>query len=263
MPVNLISVAISLLAVSGIPGLFMRPRSSWVARAHAIMVVSGSVLGIVGATLAFVAPDTALYVFPWPAIQCGLLGVDSLSAFFLIPVFLIGALGAVYGIGYWSPSERERTARSVRFFWGLTLAGMALLVIARHALSFMLGWETMALSAFFLVSTEDEKADCRKSGLIYLIATHVGTLALFGFFAFWRAATGSFDLIPQAVGSLSAVAVNVLLFLALFGFGLKAGIMPLHFWLPGAHANAPSHVSALLSGVMLKMGVYGIVRTLT
>ena len=263
VPVNLISVAILLLAVSGIPGLFIRSRSPWISRVHAIMVVAGSVVGVVGSIAAFTSPNPALYVFPWPAAQNGLLGVDALSAFFLIPVFLIGALGAVYGVGYWSPAERARTAGSVRFFWGLTLAGMALLVIARHALSFLLGWETMALSAFFLVSTEDEKADCRKSALIYLIATHVGTLALFGFFAFWRVATGSFDLTPQAVGSLSSVAVDVLLFLALFGFGLKAGIMPLHFWLPGAHANAPSHVSALLSGVMLKMGVYGIVRTLT
>jgi hydrogenase-4 component B len=263
VPVNLLSVAISLFAVSGIPGLFLRPRSPWIARVHAIVAVSGSVLGILGAIWAFVSPDSALYVFPWPSAQNGLVGVDALSAFFLIPVFLIGALGAVYGIGYWSSAEHARNAGSVRFFWGLIIAGMALLVIARHALSFLLGWETMALSAFFLVTTEDEKPDCRKSGLIYLIATHVGTLALFGFFALWRAATGSFELTPTAAGSLSSVAVNVLVFLALFGFGLKAGIMPLHFWLPGAHANAPSHVSALLSGVMLKMGVYGIVRTLT
>ena len=263
LSVDLISIAIVCFALSGFPGLFMRTRSPWIGRVHALMVLAGGALGIAGAIGCFFEEDPSLYIFPWPAAQNGLVGVDALSAFFLLPVFIVGALGSVYGLGYWSSREHARTARSLRFFWGLTLAGMTLLVISRHALSFLFGWEAMALSAFFLVSTEDEKPDCRKSGLIYLIATHVGTLALFAFFVLWRSVTGSFDLAPVASGAISVVAVNVLLFLGLFGFGLKAGAMPLHFWLPGAHANAPSHVSALLSGVMLKMGIYGIVRTLT
>ena len=192
--------------------------------------------------------------------------VEALSAstpsalFFLCPMFLVGALGSVYSIDYWSPEEHPRTARSLRAFWGLALAGMSLLIISRHSLSFLLGWEIMALSAFFLVSTEDEKRECRKSALVYLIATHVGTLVLFGFFCLWRYATGSFDLVPAAIGSIPVMTANLLLCLGLFGFALKAGAMPLHFWLPGAHANSPSHVSALLSGVMLKIGIYGLVR---
>jgi len=118
----------------------------------------------------------------------------------------------------------------------------------------------MALAACVLVSTEDEKGECRRSGLIYLMATHLGTLVLLGFFALWRSASGSFDLLPLSNGQIPAATVNILFLLALFGFGLKAGLMPLHFWLPGAHANAPSHVSALMSGVLIKMGIYGIVR---
>lgn len=258
--VDLISASILLFALSGIPGLFMRPLSSLSVKLNVILVLLASSIGFTGIIFCFINPDPSLYLSPWPAVGGGLVGVDAISAFFLCPVFLVGALGSVYSIGYWSPRAHPRTARSLRAFWGLALAGMSLLIIGRHSMSFLLGWEIMALSAFFLVSTEDEKSDSRKSALVYLIATHVGTLALFGFFCLWKHATGSFDLVPAASGSIPAITANILICLGLFGFGLKAGSMPLHFWLPGAHANAPSHVSALLSAVMLKMGIYGIVR---
>jgi len=261
--VDLISASIILLALSGIPGLFMRPLSSLSVWLNVLLVLLASLTGFIGIIFCFINPDPSLYLSPWPAVGGGLVGIDAISAFFLCPVFLIGALGAVYSIGYWSPKERPRTARSLRAFWGLALSGMSLLIISKHSLSFLLGWEIMALSAFFLVSTEDEKRECRKSALVYLIATHVGTLTLFGFFCLWRYATGSFDLVPSAQGSIPAITKNILICLGLFGFGLKAGAMPFHFWLPGAHANAPSHVSALLSGVMLKMGIYGLVRLFT
>jgi len=259
----LICIAAFLFALSGVPALIIRSGSDGAARAHAAMVLLGASLGLVGAALAFFRPDPALYAFPWPAARDSLVGVDALSAFFLFPIFAVGSLGAVYGIGYWSPREHPRTGGSLRFFWGLILAGMTLLVIGKHALVFLLGWETMALSAFFLVSAEDEKSEARNAGFVYLIATHAGTLALFGFFALWRAATGSFELSPAAPSSIPPSMAAILLASGLFGFALKAGVMPLHFWLPGAHANAPSHVSALLSGVMLKMGVYGLMRTVS
>ncbi len=118
----------------------------------------------------------------------------------------------------------------------------------------------MALSAFFLITTEDHRDECRKAGWIYLIATHIGTLSLFGLFVLWRYATGSYIFQPIARDAISLGMMNVIFFLSLFVFGLKAGMMPLHFWLPGAHANAPSHVSAMLSGIVLKMGIYGLVR---
>jgi formate hydrogenlyase subunit 3/multisubunit Na+/H+ antiporter MnhD subunit len=148
----------------------------------------------------------------------------------------------------------------VRLFWGVLTAGMALLVISRHALTFLLGWEAMALSAFFLVSADDAHGGSRQAGWVYLIATHVCTLALFGLFALWRRETGSYLLQPFAGGALGGGVHNLFFALACLGFGLKAGAVPLHFWLPGAHAAAPSHVSAFMSGVVLKMGVYGLVR---
>jgi hydrogenase-4 component B len=121
----------------------------------------------------------------------------------------------------------------------------------------------MALAAFFLVASEDHRSESRDAALLYLIAAHVGTLVLFALFALWRWATGSYALDPVGADVIGVGVLNGLFLLALTGFGLKAGMMPLHFWLPPAHAAAPSHVSAMLSGVVLKMGVYGLVRFLS
>ena len=135
---------------------------------------------------------------------------------------------------------------------------MALLVSARNALLFLAGWEVMALAAFLLITTVDQDKEVREVGYIYLVATRIGTLCLFAMFAALFSLRGDWNLEgPLDAHRALAVAVFVLGFI---GFGLKAGIMPLHVWLPGAHANAPSHVSAIMSGVLIKTGIYGIVR---
>src|SRR6185436_1155158 len=97
-------------------------------------------------------------------------------------------------------------------------------------------------------------------GWLYLAASHGATLCLFAMFAFMYGLTGSYDLVPLSAGMVSPVAATIIFVLALIGFGLKAGVMPLHFWLPSAHAMAPSHVSAIMSGVLIKAGIYGLVR---
>jgi hydrogenase-4 component B len=262
VPFNLIALAIALAALSGVPGLFMPRASPRGQRIATILLCLGAAAGIAAAGFGLFRPEGDWYVLPWQATGGSFVGIDALSAFFLFPVFLVGGLGSVFGLGYWPQSGNPRTARKLQFFWGTLVAGMALLVVSKHAFAFLLGWEFMALSAFFLVSTEDGKGESRKNGVIYIIATHVCTLTLFGFFALWRRITGSFDLTPIQAGMASLPAVNALFFLAFIAFGMKAGMMPLHFWLPGAHANAPSHVSAMLSGVMLKMGIYGLMRML-
>src|SRR5262249_23173317 len=194
---------------------------------------------------------------PWPLPAAEFfVAMDDLSALFLIPIFLISALGSVYGLGYWDQRKHPGNARKLRLFYGLLRAGMGLLVIARNGILFLVAWETMALAAFFLITTKDEDKQVRETDWIYLVATHLGTLCLF---ALLRSAAGSF-----ALGSLSAQEVTpglatAIFALAVVGFGLKAGIVPLHVWLPSSHA-APSHVSALLSGVMIKMRIYGILR---
>lgn len=265
MTLTLVLIAVALAAASGLPALVL-PRSSLAGQrlAAGLMALAG-LAGLAGALLVLLGPagqGLQTVGFPWPAVGGGLVGVDCLSAFFLVPVFLMGALGSLYGLGYWPQDRHGRNARKLQVFWGLMVAGMALLVVSRHAMTFLLGWEVMALPAFMLVSTEDHRDETRRAGFVYLFATHIGTLTLFALFALWRWATGSFDLAPAAAGALGPGVQSALFLLALLCFGIKAGMMPLHFWLPGAHANAPSHVSAMLSGVVLKMGIYGLVRFL-
>jgi hydrogenase-4 component B len=262
VPLDLILAAIALAAASGLPALALPRKGDRASgagqRASTALLAAACAAGLAGAALGLGAPASPNVYMAWPAVGDGLVGLDALASFFLVPVFLVGGLAAVYALGYHPQSRNPRTARSTQAFLGLLVAGMALLVVARHALSFLLGWEAMALSAFFLVGAESGKAEARRASLVYLLATHAGTLALFCLFALWRSATGSFELAAAAgLGPGAALGVFVL---ALVAFGLKAGMMPLHFWLPGAHAAAPSHVSALLSGVVLKMGVYGLVR---
>jgi hydrogenase-4 component B len=265
--------AVVLAALSGVAGLLPPlpralplPWKAWKAwggtggeRLAAGFMAAAALAGLAGAVGGLCGRGGSAAVFPWPAIGNGQVGLDALSAFFLVPVFLIGALGPVYGLGYWPERRHPGNGRRLRLFWGLLTAGMALLVVSRDALIFLMGWELMALSAFFLVTVEDHRAESRRAGWVYLLATHAGTLALFGLFALWRRMTGSTLFAP--CGDAAWTGLHSLCFiLAFLGFGLKAGVMPLHFWLPGAHANAPSHVSAMMSGVMLKMGVYGLVR---
>ena len=260
---DLIIIAIILAAASGLPGLCLPRRTVWGQRIAAAMMSSSSILGLVGASLVLGVGQSRVLSFPWPAMGNSIIGIDGLSAFFLVPIFFMGGLGSIYGIGYWPQLRHPRTGRKLQLFWGLLTAGMMLLVISKHAIAFLLGWEVMALSAFFLVATEDHKAQCRQASWIYIIATHIGTLTLFALFVLWRWATGSYDLKPVAGDVIGIGVLNVLFFLSLIAFGLKAGVMPFHFWLPGAHASAPSHVSAMLSGIVLKMGIYGLVRFLS
>jgi hydrogenase-4 component B len=257
--------AMALWAASGMPGLVLGRRGAAGERIATALGILGSLIGLYavagplvglgdGGAIRFrgVLPD-----FDWH------LRLDALCAFFLVPIFVIGAAGSVYGLGYWPQRSHPRTGRQIRLCYGLLIGSMTLVVLAGDGILFLFAWEMMALSAFFLVRTEHWKREVREAGWLYLLAAHAGTLILFGMFAMLRAACGSFEL--RAVDPAHAGwGLRAGIFLtALAGFGFKAGVMPLHFWLPAAHANAPTHVSAILSGVMLKMGIYGILRTLT
>ncbi len=243
-------LGVLLTALSGVPGLFM-PRGSMRGQHISVaLAIGGALLGLVAVVKGLVGPPP----FPSPA---DLFFWDPLSCFFLVGVFLLSGLGSIYGLHYWRESEESDTGRKLRFFYGLIVSGMACVVVARHTVVFLMAWEVMALSAFFLVSVQDEKKESREAGWVYFAATHVSTLVLFAFFAVHASLRGSLFLSPFAPGEGGG---NALFLMALVAFGLKAGVFPLHVWLPSAHANAPSHVSAILSAVLLKVGIYGLVR---
>ncbi len=255
----LVLLAIGLLSFSGLPGCLLSARSAAGQRVATALMIGGSLLGLAGVSAALCAAHAPSLSLAWGFQQSRFaVALDPISALFLLPVFIVPMLGSVYGLGYWKQSEHPANGRRLGLFYGLLAGAMAMVVIARDGMLFLVAWEVMALAAYFASTAEDDKPEVRRAGWIYLIATHVGTLCLLAMFARWRHATGSFAL--EACAALPAEVATTLFVLALIGFGFKAGLMPLHVWLPGAHANAPSHVSAVMSGVMLKMGIYGIVR---
>lgn len=186
--------------------------------------------------------------------------IDPLSAAFLVPILGLSSVAAVYGFGYLS-AHREKNIGVAWFFYNLLVVGMTLVVVARNGVLFLVAWELMSLASFFLVTFDYERPEVCRAGCIYLVAMHIGTAFLIVFFLLLGGQTGSldFDAVPAMPSSLA----GALFLLAVVGFGTKAGFMPLHVWLPHAHPAAPSHVSAVMSGVMIKTGIYGLIRALT
>ncbi len=185
------------------------------------------------------------------------LRLDGLSALFLMLVSVVGAAGAVYARGYWSDADYPVSAPRGRMWWSAFVLNLGLVLLASNGLHFLIAWELFTLCAYFLITLEDRRREVRAAGWLYLAASHTGTLFLFAFFGALAAQTGSWELGPQL---REQAALAPLFWLALAGFSVKAGVFPVHIWLPSAHANAPSHVSAILSGVAIKMGIYGLVR---
>lgn len=190
---------------------------------------------------------------------CGqplLVELDALGAMFLALTAVVGGAGAVYASDYWTDRAHPRSAPQGRRWWSVLILSIDAVLVARNGVHFLIGWEVFTVAAFFLVTLDRVRGEVRRAGWLYLAASHVAALALFAFFAILADRTGSWDLGPM----LERADLAPLFWLALLGFGLKAGVFPLHVWLPSAHANAPSHVSAILSGVTIKLGIYGLVR---
>jgi hydrogenase-4 component B len=262
-PDTVIITATALIALSGLAGLIIRP-AVFGQKFAAMITIPASALGFCAAVLMLMRHGHAGYIVDWslPFGVCEI-GFDPLTAFFLLPIFLVSFCGSLYGLGYWPAAKHRTTAPGVTFFYGLLPGAMAMVVMARNGALLLISWEIMALSAFFLLVTEHTLPEVRKAGTVYLLTTHTGSAALIILFSKLNAVTGSFLFPAQGTLAVTGQTAALMFFLALFGFGAKAGIMPMHFWLPSAHANAPSHASAMMSGVMLKMGIYGILRFLS
>ena len=220
-----------------------------------LAVAASLCLGAAGITALNGAPALHLEL-PWPVPGGGIaIAVDALSAVFLLPIAALGLATAIYARGYW---DDQPSAGRTRAAVAVLLAGMALVVTARHGLWFLVCWEVMALAAWVAMSADHRKREVREAGWIYLVFTHVGTACLTAMVVLLGLRSGSLEWLPLEGAAHHLDGAIVIL--AMLGFGAKAGLLPLHAWLPGAHASAPSHVSALLSGVMLSTGIYGLLR---
>ena len=257
----LVVVGILFTACSGLPGLVLARRDGSCQKIASLLMVVGSVAGLFGAILSLLTATSERYIITGGFLLGGAeWGIDPLSAFFLLPVFLLAGCAAIYALGYFPEAKHPSAAPRLTFFCGLLAASVVMVITARNALLFLVAWEIMALSSYFALTIEDLRKEVRDAGLLFLIATHIGTLVLFAHFSLLKGETSSFSF-PGAGALDGATLPAVAIFLtALVGFGSKAGIMPFHIWLPSAHAAAPSHVSAVMSGVIIKTGIYGIIR---
>jgi formate hydrogenlyase subunit 3/multisubunit Na+/H+ antiporter MnhD subunit len=255
-------ISVGLVLAGGLGALFCGRRS----RLAGFFGAGGALLGA-GTGLATALPALLGRTPPLLRLDWGLpmgsfsLALDPLSAFFAVPVLGLCALAALYGTEYMESYSSRRALGPSWFSFNLLMASMLVLTAARDSVLFLIAWEVMTLASFFLVVFEDEKESVRQAGWTYLVAAHLGTACLFLFFMLLGREAGSTDLsvAPAFPPRLAGAAF----LLALVGFGTKAGFMPMHVWLPEAHPAAPSHVSAVMSGVMIKTGIYGLLRALT
>jgi formate hydrogenlyase subunit 3/multisubunit Na+/H+ antiporter MnhD subunit len=231
----------------------------------AAVVVVACLAGLVPALLTVGGGPPLSLSLAWDAAHGPfVVGLDALSAFFLVPVLVLSALAAVYGADYLLPYRRSKSLAAAWLFFAAFVGGMVLVLLARTAVLFLVAWEVMSLSAYFLVTFEHEKGEARRAGWVYLIATHLGVAFLIAVFALLGRQAGGLDFAAfAAMPAPGATTAGLIFALALVGFGAKAGLVPFHVWLPEAHPAAPSHVSALMSGVMIKMGLYGLLRVLS
>lgn len=187
------------------------------------------------------------------------LNLDKLSSFFILALSILVLCVSVYSISYNSHYYNKRNVGLLNLLYNFFILSMIVVIMSGNFIVFLISWELMSLISYFLVIFEDEHLENRKAGTIYLIMTHIGTAFIIIAFMLVYKYTGSF-IIGANLTSVPQDIQNIAFLLLLVGFGTKAGIIPFHIWLPYAHPAAPSNVSALMSGIMIKTAIYGIIR---
>jgi formate hydrogenlyase subunit 3/multisubunit Na+/H+ antiporter MnhD subunit len=243
----------------GLAGILAPRRFAFIA--HVLFPAGGAVALIVcGVAMRAIldSPETLVLPIGLPGLPFHF-RLDALSAFFLMVIGSAAAGVSIFAAGYFRTGEGTSPGL-LCLEYHVFLASMALVVLADDAYAFMVMWETMALSSFFLVTTNHRVPEIRRAGYLYLLVAHIGAIAILLCFGVLQANTGDYSFDSMRAQSLSPFWASAAFLLALFGFGAKAGIVPLHVWLPEAHPAAPSPVSALMSGIMLKTAIYGLLR---
>lgn len=188
--------------------------------------------------------------------------VDKLSAFFILVISITAFAVSIYSIGYVREYYGKKNIGYLGFLYNIFILSMILVVSANNVVMFLIVWELMSIISYLLVLFEHEKEEARKAGFIYIVMTHIGTGFIILAFMILAGSSGSFNFntYNAAAAALSPGLKDAVFIFALIGFGTKAGIVPLHIWLPYAHPAAPSNVSALMSGVMIKTAIFMLIR---
>ncbi|GLU31384.1 hydrogenase 4 subunit B [Trinickia caryophylli] len=259
--VHLVLLVVAAWLVIGTLGFGVLHRTRLVAHGlFPLGALGGLLLGAAGLAGLFAEPSTAVLPIGLPGLPFHL-RVDRLSGYFLFVLGLVSTGIGAFSAGYFRKGEGAAPGL-ICFEYHVCLASIALVLVADDAYVFMVAWEALTLSATFLVMTNHRIGEIRRAGYLYFLISHVGALALLLCFGTLQARTGDYTFANMRAQSLDAFRASLAFLFALVGFGAKAGIFPLHVWLPEAHPAAPSPVSALLSGFVLKVGLYGLLRTL-
>ncbi|OGR78535.1 MAG: hypothetical protein A2X32_04585 [Elusimicrobia bacterium GWC2_64_44] len=257
----LVLLSLALLLAGSALALLLARNPGRAQDAGAYYAVAASLAGLVPAVRVLLTGETETLALPW-SVPLGSLSfnLDPLAAFFLVPVFLLTGLAAVYGADYLKGYAGKKPLGLAWAAFNVLTAAMVLVLTAANAVLFMVGWELMAAASFLLVLFEHEREQSRRAAFLYISAGGVGALLLLAAFALLGRSSASLDF--ALFSAPAGAAASAVFLLGLFGFGLKAGFVPLHVWLPEAHPAAPSQVSAVMSGVMIKTGIYGLIRLL-
>jgi formate hydrogenlyase subunit 3/multisubunit Na+/H+ antiporter MnhD subunit len=259
-----IILSIALLFLCAILNLFI--NENWKLKVSTFFVFVSSLFALVPSLKVLIFGTTLTpLMFNSPLFGTITFSMDVLSALFILIISILSSLAVLYSNEYLEPYLfKNKNITSHCFFLMLLIAAMYGVVIARNGLFFLVIWEIMSLSSFFLVLFEGEKKETRKAGIKYLIYMHLSVIFLMTMFAILTNATSSFDFTNYADALIkNSQLANLVFILGFIGFGIKAGFVPFHNWLPEAHPAAPSHVSGMMSAVMIKTGIYGILRILS
>ena len=254
-------IALAILLAGGLVSLVVGKSPTGACLIGTASALLGSGMVLLQSLWVLVSGQSQSLRLAWPLpLGSANMEIDPLSAVFAAAIALVTMLAAVYGSEYLQTHAGRKNLGVSWFFFNLLAASMLLVVVAWNGVLFLISWELMSLSSFFLVTQDDEKESVRRAGWIYLVAMHLGTAFLLALFLLLGKNAGSLDFERL---STAAAPSGVFFLLAVIGFGTKAGFIPMHVWLPEAHPAAPSHVSAVMSGVMIKTGIYGLLRMLT
>lgn len=261
---NLLLAAIALLMSGALMSLIAGRRQN-LAYSIVLTAILGASLLIAGAALPILLhPETLIASHSW-LVPGGTfaLSVDPLAAFFLLPIAILPPLTAIYAGAYLKDDRKSRNLAPHWALYALLMASLLMVVIAANVLLFIAAWEIMTISSFFLVSYDHQHTEVREAAWLYLLVAHFGLLLITAFFLLAGSHCGSLnfaDFTPLA--QAGPTLTTVLFLLALCGFGIKAGLFPFFVWLPAAHPVAPSHVSALMSGLVVNAGLFGVLRAM-
>lgn len=260
---NLFPFILSIFTIGALGSLFFRADDEAAHTWSSLFSIVGSASALVFSLTMLMYGNsfssTTLSTFPALTFSFTL---DHLSAFFVFVISLVALASSVYGYGYAKQYFAKYSLGTLGFFYNAFILGMLLVVTSSNVLFFLIAWEVMSVASYFLVVYERHDHSNVRAGTLYFIMTHIGTAFITLAFLLMFKATGSFEFegIKSTLMTAPLWIQNSIFVFALIGFGTKAGIIPFHIWLPSAHPAAPSHVSALMSGVMIKTGIYMFIR---